>query len=494
MQDVPKVLVPAPVPKMNAWIDASSLIESAKEAKIEIDTSVDFTHGSIKVNKQGHPNNKNTLGNKRNILGKPMNKYKNSEVENININTVPKRLDVKEATEEVEHFHISNGKKKQTWRENKFDNKNYKAKFQKSSRSHAYRNNYSRCLNAQENRSRQQHAQQEPHVLEKDILVPTSNIMNDYGQYRTLVLSDPSLQQPVNEKFPAIPLLSPAAAVSGDSFANTNHALFSGPQTTPTLFPKTPLTLETPETLKENHFKPFKGSKMPSETMKQRNSFNAEHNSYEQSTRFRTREPAFIIGGHCYGAPPNFNHPIGVPFLQPFPPPFPPPLPPPSTVSCSLPLPHPFPLPLPVPMQLPPSLPLHPPGKLPSRFEIPGYLPSATLDSQKVTSKIIPLDAAVKKLDSESTNDKFERVAEQILYYFSTDNLCRDLYLRGNMSKEGYVPISLLNGFKRIKLICGDDERFVDYVLDHIPELEKRGDSVRLRQNWERWILPGTKR
>lgn len=67
MQDVPKVLVPAPVPKMNAWIDASSLIESAKEAKIEIDTSVDFTHGSIKVNKQGHPNNKNTLGNKRNI-------------------------------------------------------------------------------------------------------------------------------------------------------------------------------------------------------------------------------------------------------------------------------------------------------------------------------------------------------------------------------------------------------------------------------------------
>ncbi|OUT22465.1 hypothetical protein CAS74_002200 [Pichia kudriavzevii] len=455
MQDVPKVLVPAPVPKMNAWIDASSLIESAKEAKIEIDTSVDFTHGSIKVNKQGHPNNKNTLGNKRNILGKPMNKYKNSEVENININTVPKRLDVKEATEEVEHFHISNGKKKQTWRENKFDNKNYKAKFQKSSRSHAYRNNY------------------KPHVLEKDILVPTSNIMNDYGQYRTLVLSDPSLQQPVNEKFPAIPLLSPAAAVSGDSFANTNHALFSGPQTTPTLFPKTPLTLETPETLKENHFKPFKGSKMPSETMKQRNSFNAEHNSYEQSTRFRTREPAFIIGGHCYGAPPNFNHPI---------------------VSCSLPLPHPFPLPLPVPMQLPPSLPLHPPGKLPSRFEIPGYLPSATLDSQNVTSKIIPLDAAVKKLDSESTNDKFERVAEQILYYFSTDNLCRDLYLRGNMSKEGYVPISLLNGFKRIKLICGDDERFVDYVLDHIPELEKRGDSVRLRQNWERWILPGTKR
>ncbi|KGK34954.1 hypothetical protein JL09_g5897 [Pichia kudriavzevii] len=238
--------------------------------------------------------------------------------------------------------------------------------------------------------------------------------MNDYGQYRTLVLSDPSLQQPVNEKFPAIPLLSPAAAVSGDSFANTNHALFSGPQTTPTLFPKTPLTVETPETLKENHFKPFKGSKMPSETMKQRNSFNAEHNSYEQSTRFRTREPAFIIGGHCYGAPPNFNHPIGVPFLQPFPPP----LPPPSTVSCSLPLPHPFPLPLPVPMQLPPSLPLHPPGKLPSRFEIPGYLPSATLDSQKVTSKIIPLDAAVKKLDSEA----------DFVLFFNGQSLSRPLF------------------------------------------------------------------
>ncbi|CAA6656002.1 unnamed protein product [Spirodela intermedia] len=38
---------------------------------------------------------------------------------------------------------------------------------------------------------------------------------------------------------------------------------------------------------------------------------------------------------------------------------------------------------------------------------------------------------------------------QQIEYYFSPENLCRDVFLRQNMDEEGWVPVSLVAGFRR---------------------------------------------
>jgi len=47
-------------------------------------------------------------------------------------------------------------------------------------------------------------------------------------------------------------------------------------------------------------------------------------------------------------------------------------------------------------------------------------------------------------------------------YYFSTENLEADMFLRQQMSKDGYVPLSLIANFNRVKSLCDD----VDFIAD----------------------------
>lgn len=42
-------------------------------------------------------------------------------------------------------------------------------------------------------------------------------------------------------------------------------------------------------------------------------------------------------------------------------------------------------------------------------------------------------------------------VQQQIEYYFGVDNLCKDMYLRKHMSEEGWVPLSLIANFARVR-------------------------------------------
>ncbi|CAI2164549.1 3344_t:CDS:10 [Funneliformis geosporum] len=80
-------------------------------------------------------------------------------------------------------------------------------------------------------------------------------------------------------------------------------------------------------------------------------------------------------------------------------------------------------------------------------------------------------------------------ILQQIEYYFSLENLCKDIYLRNNMDSEGYVPISLLAGFNRVKALTLD-EAFVREALLMSYIVEVNGDKVRKREGWEFWLLP----
>ena len=48
-------------------------------------------------------------------------------------------------------------------------------------------------------------------------------------------------------------------------------------------------------------------------------------------------------------------------------------------------------------------------------------------------------------------------------YYFSTENLEADIFLRQQMSKDGYVPLSLIASFNRVQTLC-DDLSFIAEV------------------------------
>ncbi|OAX79603.1 hypothetical protein ACJ72_06076 [Emergomyces africanus] len=84
-------------------------------------------------------------------------------------------------------------------------------------------------------------------------------------------------------------------------------------------------------------------------------------------------------------------------------------------------------------------------------------------------------------------------ISMQLEYYFSVDNLCKDLFLRKHMDSQGYVLLSFIAGFKRIKSLTEDMEllrlvcrqlRNVEYRLG-----EDGADRLRKREKWEQWIL-----
>lgn len=104
------------------------------------------------------------------------------------------------------------------------------------------------------------------------------------------------------------------------------------------------------------------------------------------------------------------------------------------------------------------------------------------------TYELCPLARIIKEI---------EEVNEQMLYYFSKENLLRDIYLRSLMNSQGFIAISIFSNFPRIKKI-----------LNKLPLLEQRSkvvknalklsepevfelfnDTVRLRKSWKRWVL-----
>ncbi|XP_020260723.1 la-related protein 1C isoform X2 [Asparagus officinalis] len=77
---------------------------------------------------------------------------------------------------------------------------------------------------------------------------------------------------------------------------------------------------------------------------------------------------------------------------------------------------------------------------------------------------------------------------KQIDYYFSSENLCKDVYLRQNMDDEGWVPISLIAGFNKVKQLTNN----IQYILDTVrlsTLVEVHDDKIRRRTDWKNWLL-----
>lgn len=81
----------------------------------------------------------------------------------------------------------------------------------------------------------------------------------------------------------------------------------------------------------------------------------------------------------------------------------------------------------------------------------------------------------------------------QIEYYFSIENLCKDMYLRSHMDSQGFVPLHFVAAFKRVRNLSGDmglvraaceESAELDYVVG-----EDDVERLRRRDNFERWVL-----
>ncbi|EGW29872.1 uncharacterized protein SPAPADRAFT_57384 [Spathaspora passalidarum NRRL Y-27907] len=105
-----------------------------------------------------------------------------------------------------------------------------------------------------------------------------------------------------------------------------------------------------------------------------------------------------------------------------------------------------------------------------------------------------------------------QALIQQLDYYFSLENLIRDVYLRKNMDGEGWVSLSLILEFKRVKIIINSIQNEVEgdvdaIILDAVKqcnnlEIKYSGEEssakledvqLRVKENYEQWLLPAEK-
>lgn len=84
-------------------------------------------------------------------------------------------------------------------------------------------------------------------------------------------------------------------------------------------------------------------------------------------------------------------------------------------------------------------------------------------------------------------------IRTQLEYYFSLENLCRDIYLRLNMNAEGWIDLSFISGFNRVKILTVDQDLLADVLMNECGELiefNPETRQLRKREDWGLWVYP----
>lgn len=82
----------------------------------------------------------------------------------------------------------------------------------------------------------------------------------------------------------------------------------------------------------------------------------------------------------------------------------------------------------------------------------------------------------------------------QIEYYFSIENLCKDMYLRKRMDSQGFVHLHFVAAFKRIRELT-QDMAMIRAVCESSTEIdfvvgEDDIERLRRRNGWQNFVLP----
>jgi len=77
----------------------------------------------------------------------------------------------------------------------------------------------------------------------------------------------------------------------------------------------------------------------------------------------------------------------------------------------------------------------------------------------------------------------------QLEYYFSVENLVKDLFLRNNMDSRGYIDVGVLAHFNRILQLTNDKSMILRAARES-PQLKVKGERVRVRNEPQKWVFP----
>ncbi|XP_043844915.1 la-related protein 1 isoform X3 [Dromiciops gliroides] len=100
--------------------------------------------------------------------------------------------------------------------------------------------------------------------------------------------------------------------------------------------------------------------------------------------------------------------------------------------------------------------------------------------------------------DNVSSNDLYnvdqellkDYIKRQIEYYFSVDNLERDFFLRRKMDSDGFLPITLIASFHRVKALTTEVGLIIQALKDSkVVEIVEQ--KIRRKEQPEKWPLPG---
>ena len=81
-------------------------------------------------------------------------------------------------------------------------------------------------------------------------------------------------------------------------------------------------------------------------------------------------------------------------------------------------------------------------------------------------------------------------------YYFSVENLVKDVFLRSKMDAEGWIPLPVIAGFNRIRMMTPEPSMVLEArpgsLIVEIAEVGGAdGFRVRKMTDWKAWVVPG---
>ncbi|KAJ0391668.1 hypothetical protein P43SY_011723 [Pythium insidiosum] len=79
----------------------------------------------------------------------------------------------------------------------------------------------------------------------------------------------------------------------------------------------------------------------------------------------------------------------------------------------------------------------------------------------------------------------------QIEFYFSPENLVRDIFLRQHMDVDGFVPLAFVGSFQAVFSVHQDYPSLLEAMkYSQVIELDEENEKIRLRENWSKWLWP----
>ncbi|CAL5205784.1 unnamed protein product [Lathyrus oleraceus] len=78
-------------------------------------------------------------------------------------------------------------------------------------------------------------------------------------------------------------------------------------------------------------------------------------------------------------------------------------------------------------------------------------------------------------------------IVNQIDYYFSDTNLVKDEFLKQNMDEEGWVSITVIANFPRVKSLTSNVQLLLD-SMKNSTVVDVKGDKLRRRYDWMKWL------